>query len=84
MTTNTNPKAIRLLLNSAGLDTALLDIAPSSHGVLITTLTETPADAKLITDVHVVLHLNGLEATRRTPYVIKAHSPREKGRKPRR
>lgn len=78
MTTNTNPKAIRHLLNQAGIDTRQLDIAPSSHGVLISTLTTTDDDARLITEVHVVLHLDGLDATRRGPHAIKAHSPRRR------
>lgn len=75
-TTPLNPKAARQLLNEAGIHTSYLDIATSSHGVLITTLTSTPSDAKLITDVHTVFHLAGYQATRRSPYAIKIHNPR--------
>lgn len=85
MTTNTNPKDVRLALNGAGIHTSHLDIQPSSHGVLITTLTETQADATLIVQViGVLLQLPGLDnLTRRGPWAVKVNNPRP-GRKGRR
>lgn len=81
MTTNAhhNPRSTRLLLNAAGIDTALLDIVPASHAVLITALpSDDAAAARLITDVHVVLHLAKLDATRRSPRVIRLNNPRRR------
>lgn len=78
MTTNTNPKAIRLALISAGIDTNRLDIVPSSHGVTIAALDHDDAGAALITAVHIELHREGLDTTARSPYVLKAHNPRRR------
>lgn len=78
MTTNTDPKSIRLALIAAGVDTNQLDIRPSSHGVLITTLNESPAMAELITAVAAALiAVPGFDdVTRRSPYALKVHSQR--------
>jgi hypothetical protein len=81
MTTNTTPKAIRLLLNAAGIDTSQLDIVPSSHGVTISSLEADAAGAALIAAVHVELHRQGLDTTARSPYVLKAHNPRRRRRR---
>lgn len=80
MTTNTNPKAVRLALNEAGIDTAKLDIVPSSHGVLISTLTETQADATLMVTVHMTLAMvKGLDdITRRGPFILKINNQRRR------
>lgn len=78
MTTNTNPKAIRLALIAAGIDTNRLDIVPGSHGVTITALDATPAGAALITDAHIALHRAGLDTTARNPLTLKAHNPRRR------
>lgn len=78
MTTKTNPKDVRLALNGAGIHTSHLDIVPSSHGVLITALTETQSDATLIIQVIATLsQLPGLnDLTRRGPFAVKVNNPK--------
>lgn len=72
MTTNINPKTVRLALVEAGIDTNPLTIVPSSFGVLITG----PDD--VIKTVIIALHtIDGMsDFTHRNPTTVKINARR--------